>query len=250
MMPSLASTLRSLMDLMECLLSSVRTVSPSWHPAWSNSFASACQHLPFLPAGSMASYSLCVKRMTYIYYFIYFPGYLKLSNQSLTGRFKKHLSNSELLSYPQYGFHKGRRSTGDLLSLLTDSWSSSISRFGETFAVAPDISKSFDSLARFLSFSFLSGRSISAVVDGHSSSPKPINSGVLQGSVLSPSLFLLFINDLSINNYNIHSYVDDSTLHFSTFFELKPMRRHQSDITFQTRIPYSSTTHSYHPLQH
>merc|ERR1711980_84959 len=37
------------------------------------------------------------------------------------------------------------------------------------------------------------------------------------GSVLSPTLFLLFINDLlSLTQCSIHSYADDSTLHFST----------------------------------
>ncbi len=115
----------------------------------------------------------------------------------------------------------------------------SLSRFGETFSVALDISKAFDrvwhksllsklpsfgfyhSLCSFIS-SFLSDRCISAVVDGHCSSPKPINSGVPQGSVLSPTLFLLFISDLSVTNWPIHSYADDSTLHFLTSFDKRP----------------------------
>ncbi len=70
---------------------------------------------------------------------------------------------------------------------------------------------------------FLSDRSITAVVDGHCSSPKSINSGVPQGSVLSPTLFLLFINDLpNLTQCPIHSFADDSTLHFSTFFPRRP----------------------------
>ena len=160
----------------------------------------------------------------------------------LNRKLLKHLSTSNLLSDHQYGFRKGR-STGDLLAFLTDSWSSSLSRFGETFAVALDISKAFDrvwhkallsklpsygfypSLCTFIS-SFLSDRSISAVVDGHCSSPKPINSGVPQGSVLSPTLFLLFINDLlSSTSCPIHSYADDSTLHYSTSFNSRPSQQ-------------------------
>ncbi len=77
-------------------------------------------------------------------------------------------------------------------------------------------------LCSFIS-SILSGRSISAVVDGYCSSHKLINSGVPPGSVLLLTLFLLFINDiLSMINCPIHSYVDDSTFHFSTSFDRRP----------------------------
>ncbi len=111
--------------------------------------------------------------------------------------------------------------------LSTNSWSSSFSRFGEIFAVALDISKAFDrvwhkslvlklpsyglypSLCTFVS-NFLSGRSISVVADGYCSKLISVNSGVPQGSVLSPSLFLLFINDLlSITECPVHFYADD-----------------------------------------
>ncbi len=109
-------------------------------------------------------------------------------------KFIKHLSSFSLLSDHQYGFRKGS-SIGDVLAFVTDSWSSSLCRFGETFAVVLDISKAFDRvwykalLSKLPSygfysalcsfhFSFVSGRSIAAVVDGQCSTPKPINSGV------------------------------------------------------------------------
>ncbi len=80
----------------------------------------------------------------------------------------------------------------------------------------------YPSLCSFI-YSLLSGRSISAMVEGQCSSPKPINSGVPQGSILSPTLFLLFINDLlSVTVCHIHSYADDSTLHFFTSFDRRP----------------------------
>src|SRR6201990_918037 len=114
-------------------------------------------------------------------------------------------------------------------------------------AVALDISKAFDrvwhkalisklpsfginpSLCDLLS-DFLSGRSIAAVVDGHRSSYKSINSGVPQGSFLSPTLFLIFINDLlSITSSPIHSYADDSTLHYPFQFVRRPSQQQLID---------------------
>ena len=53
---------------------------------------------------------------------------------------------------------------------------------------------------------------------GHiTSEPKPVTQGVLQGSILSPVLFLLFVNDrpLNLNNSTIDIYADDTTLSLS-----------------------------------
>ncbi len=130
----------------------------------------------------------------------------KASETILNRKILKHLSASNFLSDRQYGFRKGR-STGYLLAFLTNSWPSSLSRFGETFAIALEMLKAYDKvwhkslLSKLPSFSFypflctfissfLPGRPISAIVDYHCSTPKPINSGVPQGSALSLTLFL------------------------------------------------------------
>ena len=51
------------------------------------------------------------------------------------------------------------------------------------------------------------------ILDGKSSQEYPVHAGVSQGPILGPTLFLLYINDLSDNVIcNIAIYADDTTL--------------------------------------
>ena len=109
-------------------------------------------------------------------------------------------------------------------------WSSAIEHHGESRAVALDISKAFDRvwheglLTKLRSYglpdrlcswlsSFLKDRTLQVAVDGFLSDTFKINAGAPQGSILSPTLFLLYINDLLEKTKNpIYSFADDSTL--------------------------------------
>ena len=61
---------------------------------------------------------------------------------------------------------------------------------------------------------FLSNRQLRVVLDGKSSQEYPVNAGVPQGSILGPTLFLLYINDLPDDVIcDIAIYADDTTLY-------------------------------------
>ena len=62
--------------------------------------------------------------------------------------------------------------------------------------------------------SYLTGRSQYVEVNGHQSSHLEMSTGIPQGSVLGPLLFLIYINDLpnASNIFDMLMYADDTTL--------------------------------------
>ena len=61
---------------------------------------------------------------------------------------------------------------------------------------------------------WLSERSQKVVLDGQASDPVPVLSGVPQGSVLGPVLFLIFIDDLPVNiRSSVRLFADDCVLY-------------------------------------
>ena len=62
--------------------------------------------------------------------------------------------------------------------------------------------------------SFLSGRTQSVVVDGAESDTLPVTSGVPQGSVLGPAMFLVYINSFPKGvNSTVRLFADDTVIY-------------------------------------
>ena len=144
----------------------------------------------------------------------------------------KHLEQHKILSDQQHGFRKRRSCESQLVRTKQD-LAASLEVGEQIDAILLDFSKAFDKvphqrLAQKLSHygirgtllnwiqSFLSDRSQRVLIDNHSSEPAPVTSGVPQGSVLGPLLFLLYINDLPERaNSTTRLFADDSLLALS-----------------------------------
>ena len=154
----------------------------------------------------------------------------KVFEKLVNNRIVDPLEKCGLFSDFQYGF-RSSRSTADLLTVVSDRIARAFNRSGATRAVALDISKAFDRvlhaglLHKLKSYgisgqifslisSFLSNSRLRVVLDGKSSQEYPVNVGVPQGSILGPTLFLLFINDLHDDVIcDIAIYADNTTLY-------------------------------------
>ena len=154
----------------------------------------------------------------------------KVFEKLVNNRIVDHLEKCGLFSNFQYGF-RSSRSTADLLTVVSDRIARAFNRSGATRAVALDIAKAFDRvwhaglLHKLKSYgisgqifglisSFLSNRRLWVVLHEKSSQENPVNAGVPQGSILGPTLFLLYINDLPDDVIcNIAIYADDTTLY-------------------------------------
>jgi len=136
----------------------------------------------------------------------------KIMEHVITSHIMKHGETNNILYPLQHGFRKARSCETQLLE-FTDNISINMEQGKQTDVLVMDFSKAFDKVSHGLLIhklhqygiqgktnawiqAFLSGRSQSVVVEGTQSDAVNVESGVPQGSVLGPSLFLYYINDI------------------------------------------------------
>ena len=142
----------------------------------------------------------------------------------------KHLDQHNILKDYQHGFRKGRSCETQLI-ITIEEIAKALDNRSQVDLLILDFSKAFDTVphARLLKKlehygingpvkgwikSWLMNRSQRVIIDGASSDEVSVRSGVPQGTVLGPLMFLIYINDIGENiTSNLRLFADDSLLY-------------------------------------
>lgn len=159
------------------------------------------------------------------------PIFSKILERIVNTRLMKYLEKFHLLSDRQFGF-RGGLSTEDAVGLLVGLVSKSMDKGQKSLGVFLDLAKAFDTISVPLLLkklelfgirgivldwfrSYLTDRFQQVRICDHLSEQLPVVFGVPQGSVLGPTLFVMYINDIhDIKGPELICYADDTVAVF------------------------------------
>jgi len=157
----------------------------------------------------------------------------KIMESIIRDHIMKYFLDNDLFSKKQYGFLKGRSTVLQLLSIIDD-WTLKLDSGGQIDCVYLDFEKAFDKvphrrlISKLHSYGinigillwikdFLDKRQFRVTVNGKTSSWNDVISGIPQGSILGPLLFIIYINDMlefsSDSHTKVYVYADDTKLY-------------------------------------
>lgn len=162
------------------------------------------------------------------------PSMSKILERVMNDRLVRFLESQHLLSSSQYGFRRGR-STGDAVLDLVNSIITALDDRKRCITVFLDLAKAFDTvsiphlltklenlgvrgLPLELFSDYLTNRTQRVRVGDWVSKEAQIEIGVPQGSIVGPTLFLAYINELcelKLIGGKIYTFADDTALFFS-----------------------------------
>ena len=160
------------------------------------------------------------------------PIFDKIFEKAMHNRLIKFLDKNNYLDVNQHGFQKGK-STSSAVLHLSRLIKRSLKKKEYSCAIFLDLAKAFDTVNHTLLIqklnnlgvrgpilkwfkSYLTNRFQTVIIDQVKSDPLEMSHGVPQGSVLGPLLFLIYINDLTLNtSLSSILFADDTCLFLS-----------------------------------
>lgn len=170
------------------------------------------------------------------------PVLSKILEKVLNTRLINYLKTKDIIAHNQYGFREGK-STEDAVLALTSDIVDHLEKKNKCLCVFLDLSKAFDTVSNSLLLfklekigirgialnlftDYLTNRMQMTKIDDIVSKEAAVAFGIPQGSILGPTLFNIYINDLcklKFRDCNIYIYADDTAIliHGSNWEEVK-----------------------------
>ncbi|MES9884664.1 MAG: reverse transcriptase family protein, partial [Sedimenticola sp.] len=144
-------------------------------------------------------------------------------------RIMKHMEDNNLFTKHQHGFRKGHSCATQLIEVC-DKWTEELDKKNSVDVIFLDFQKAFDSVPYKRLFEKLKGygirgnvlKWIQSILDnrkqrvslnGEYSKWSNVTSGIPQGSVIGPTLFLIYINDLpEVVQNTVKMFADDTKI--------------------------------------